>query len=249
MVIHLHLGFHKTGSTSLQALLRANRERLPARFGALAQGDAALAPLEAACRAFDARPDAARGQSVTVAAQALAAIMAGSGQAEWLVSSEDLLGRIPSPRDAAQIYAQAPQLLTLLQDAFGAVQATVYLRDHGPWVDSLYRHLLRTRGLRMTGARLAALPKFAPGCLEAAAGRLAAVAALRVLRFEQDLDGPPGPGRGFLQAAGMTATEIAALAPVARQNPGISAAEVARMEQPVLLLMPRRLRKILIRKG
>ena len=246
MVIHLHLGFHKTGSTSLQALLRANRGRLPARFGALAQGDAALAPLEAACRAFDARPDAARGQAVTAAARALAAIMAGSGQPEWLVSSEDLLGRIPSPRDAAQIYARAPQLLALLQDAFGAVQATVYLRDHGPWVDSLYRHLLRTRGLRMTGARLAALPKFAPGCLEAAVGRLAAVATLR---FEDDLDGPPGPGRGFLRAAGLTATEIAALAPVARQNPGIRSAEVARMERPVMLLLPQRLRKAFIRKG
>lgn len=247
MRVVLHLGFHKTGTSSVQALLRANADRMPAGVAVLVQADPRLKPLEEACRAADAgRLDLV---AVEAESQRLLGVLA-AGPATWLVSSEDLLGRIPSSRDGTEVYGNAPAILAALARGLAGAELSgiVYTRDHAPWVDSLYRHLLRTRGVRMRGSDFAALPKFAPGCLDAAAERLAQGAPFPVAlrRFEDDLSEPPGPGRAYLLAAGLSPDHLARLAPVPRQNPGIGAADVAFMERPLLMALPRRLRKAIL---
>lgn len=251
--VYLHIGFHKTGSTSLQELLRANRGLTKHRLRILVQGDDALRPLEDACRAYDRRSDQPRAFAIQQAWLNLVANPAGSPDT-WIVSTENVLGRIPSTRDDTAIYRHGPAILALLQDTSTAIQLEVcaYLRGPKGWLDSIHRHLVRTRGLAISAETFHALEKFSthPDPLADAANRIDAVLRHPLHRFtlEDDSATRLGPGTSLLQLAGLTAEDLMAWTPVERQNEGLDKKIITRMSTPTMLRLPRLIRRLIIKR-
>lgn len=252
--IHLHLGFHKTGSTSLQELLRVNRGRLGADTLCFVQYDPELRPVEAACKRYDRKPTPGNARALHKAWVRLMDRCARSGAARILISSENLSGRIPSLRDTAPPYAATGAILGILAGASAParLEATLYLRDGWAWLDSLARHLARTRGETRTARDLAATEKFAhpETLLSEAAARIAAEAgfAVHTLAFEDDLNARLGPGESWLRQTGISDALLAGLEPVSAQNPGLSQAATEALQRPWMRLLPRKLRAAALRR-
>jgi hypothetical protein len=254
MTVYLHIGFHKTGSTSVQALLRHNRALASHKAKVFVQGDAAIRPLEDACRNYDRQPSRKRGAAIGLAWQKLLSEFA-QGPDTWIISSEDFLGRIPSNRDTSPIYARTPEILEFLQAASPAVaiKFCVYLREPKGWLDSIHRHLVRTRGLAITAKAFHALQKFSshPDPLADAAARIDAVLHSPLHRFTLEGDSATylGPGYSLLQQAGFAAAELEKWSKVDRQNEGLDCSIVSRMSSKVMLRLPRLIRRIIIKRA
>jgi hypothetical protein len=248
--IVLHLGFHKTGSSSLQELLRANRGRLPADCGCLVQRDRELDGLAAACKAYDRWPGARRLSWVAAEWGELVDRFLSGPRSTLILSNEDFLGRIPSARDDTELYERSADLLSaLLGPADGIeIEPCVYVRSGEAWRRSLYGHLLKTRGIRMSFAAFAAVEKFRSPDLGAVAARLGGGAGrpMTVLSFEDDLKTRLGPGTAFLRRCGLGDDRLADWRPVGRRNEGIPETVVERMSSSGMLMLPRHLRKIVV---
>ncbi len=245
MICDLHIGFHKTGTTSLQALLSANRARLGAVL--VNHDDAAVMPLRAACLAFEKRRDAVSGRAI---ADQTRRLLDGARGDRVVISTEILCGPIPSPKRSGAVYQTAAESLQWVQAGAGGAEMRFHActRDEGKWLSSLYRHLLRTRGLALTEAQFRSLPAFAAFRFDTLCAAIRAkLGALRVWRMEDDLATTLGPGTGFLTGIGLTAQELARWTPVSAQNPGLSAKAVAVLTAPWALALPVFLRRILAR--
>lgn len=143
--IILHAGFHKTGTKSLQACLRANADRLPAAWRVQTRPDSTdLRALVEAARVFSASGDKA--DLAMVSAQTvlwLGGLDLQPGQG-LLVSSEDFAGHMPGRFGVTDYSALTPVLLAVVTMAArfydGQVQAQILLtgRAAHPWLRSLY---------------------------------------------------------------------------------------------------------------
>lgn len=245
MICDLHVGFHKTGTTSLQALLAANRARLGAVL--VNHDDAAIMPLRAACLAFEKSRDPASGRAITAQARRLFDSVQGD---RLVISSEILCGPIPSPKRKGAVYEAAAESLKWLQEGAGghSLRFHACTRNEGKWMSSLYRHLLRTRGLALTEAQFRALPAFAEFRFEPLCAAIrAAIGALSTWRMEDDIGTDLGPGTGFLTALGHDADDLARWTRVTPRNPGLSPRAVDVLTTPWALGLPVVLRRILAR--
>lgn len=249
----LHLGFHKTGSSSVQELLRRNRARLAPHVACAIQKDPALRPLEAACKAYDRAPHRLNRLRLRRAWRRLAARLAALPAEAAIVSSEDLMGRIPSDRDGEAVYARSAAIIGALQEATPELRLDVafYSRDGVKWRDSLYRHLVRTRSLALTAGDFAALEKFRDpdAALRQAAERVGARVAgeTALLSFEDDLGARLGPGTALLALAGVGPEVMEGLEPVDQQNVGIDAGRVAAIQKAAPGWLPKPLRRAVVR--
>lgn len=146
MRIILHGGFHKTGTSSLQAALAAHRAALAGRVGVqtlhLSPG---LSKATEAARAFSVAPDLAR-------LRAAMADWAAGLAAEWtaggdlVISSEDFAGHMPGRFGVAD-YGAVVQVLPVAAEALGArfpgaeVVVLMTTRAAEPWLKSLHWQL------------------------------------------------------------------------------------------------------------
>lgn len=245
MICDLHVGFHKTGTTSLQALLAANRARLGADL--VNHSDGAMMPLRAACLAFEQRRDEKAGHRI---AQETRRLLDGVRGDRVVISSEILCGPIPSPKRAGDVYQTAAESLQWVQEGARGVEMRFHActRDEGKWLTSLYRHLLRTRGLALTEAQFRTLPAFAAFRFEALCAAIRArLGTLQVWRMEDDLGTRLGPGTGFLTQIGLSPAELAQWTPVSAQNQGLSPKAVAVLTAPWAMALPVFMRRILAR--
>jgi hypothetical protein len=250
--VYLHLGFHKTGSKSVQELIRRHRERLGGSINCLLQSDAELLNLEKMCKAFDRRPSRGSRNRLTAAWTELCARIHADKTAAWLISCENLLGRIPSNRDDSKIYTNSGEIFSCVRQAEPDLDFVLcfYLRDTQRWVDSLYRHLVKTRGLAMPFPQFRALPKFSsPSTLREAAGRIAETAGLRMMTFEFESDTGTrlGPGTSLLRSIGVGDDELEAWQPIERQNVGLDRGILQHMSQPFMRRLPRVVRQVIIK--
>lgn len=240
----LHAGFHKTGTTSFQALLAANRARLPVAL--VNHTDPAVRRLRAAVYAYRPGRDAATGPAVAAAVAALAAPHPG----RLLVATEFLTGPIPAPKRSAPVYGTAADILRWARAGLDGRPLTVWLttRDRDAWLSSLFRHLLASRGLRLSEAAFRALPGFAAFSWEAVIADIRArFGPVEVFAMEADLAHHLGPGAAMLARLGLNAEALAAWAPAGRRNAGLTAGAAAAMDRPLALALPAILRKYLVR--
>lgn len=245
MICDVHVGFHKTGTTSLQALLAANRARLGAVL--VNHDDAAMMPLRAACLAFESRRDLASGRTIADETRRILRAVRGD---RVVLSSEILCGPIPSPKRRGEVYATAADSLKWVQEGAGATEIRFHActRDEGKWLSSLYRHLLRTRGLALTEEQFRALQSFAAFRFDSLCAEIRAhLGGLHVWRMEEDLQTTLGPGTGFLTQIGLTPDELAHWTPVSPRNPGLSPKAVSVLTSPWSMALPVFLRRILAR--
>ena len=148
--IILHAGFHKTGTTSLQQTLRANRVALrPDIRLVLRRGMKALCEC---ARAYSlSRQDYDLGMVKYEAALLIEALKGETAQT-IIITSEDLSGHMPR-RHKLHGYGAAPHLMRAISDAFKAAspkdQLTFFFttRSADPWLRSCYAQNVRAGGM------------------------------------------------------------------------------------------------------
>ena len=148
MRIIIHAGFHKTGTTTVQKTLRANREDLrPHCRIILRPGMVALCE---AARAYSVSRSQTDLALIQYEAAALADGWAARGK-DIVISSEDLAGHMPGRRGLTA-YDATPRIMKALVQAFAAAapdaQQVLYFttRAAAPWLRSCYvQHLRATR--------------------------------------------------------------------------------------------------------
>jgi len=152
----LHAGFHKTGTTSAQETLKANRAVLQPHLRVVLRPD--MVGLCEAARAYSV----SRAAADLAFVQAEAAYVAESweGTRPVLVSSEDLCGHMPLRR-GLQDYSAAPKLLAAMTEVFGAahpganMRIVLTTRAAAPWLRSCYVQHLRATDITMNVAEYA----------------------------------------------------------------------------------------------
>ncbi|MFW2589291.1 hypothetical protein [Sagittula sp. SSi028] len=157
MRVLFHCGFHKTGTSSVQAALSAVRPMLPADVGIVLQPD--IPRLCEMARALSVEPDSDLGAFETLASERLFDL--GTGRALLVISAEDLGGLLPGRRGLTR-YARTADLMVCLHRAcvaaFGAeVEVAYYFstRDAAPWLASLWWQNLRSTRMTLDAATFA----------------------------------------------------------------------------------------------
>ncbi|NNU79856.1 hypothetical protein HMH01_05310 [Halovulum dunhuangense] len=208
--IVIHLGPHKTGSTTIQRLLSANRARLSPEVSVIGPRDPMLDRLSALARKGRRRPSA-EALAARFAAESRRLARSCRHLPAVLVSSEDLLGPLPGRHGVRGLYPAAEQRLAQLEKAFAHDGAEIvfvfYQRPFEDWLGSVQRQL--DHGTKPISAR-SMIPDddWAPllARLRAALSR----GRLVTIDFAADA-GPTRLGTALLDLAGVRAETIARL--------------------------------------
>lgn len=231
MHVIVHPGFHKTGTTSLQAALRTNRKKLSPDIRILLKDD--MPSLTATTKAY----------SVSMEPLDLALVIYEAGQVAEsipadtktvILSSESLCGQIPG-RNNVKDYRAAPRLMGTLYDAFSEAHPTAKLsfffstRDRQPWLASCYTQHLRAS--RMTLSADNYIETFTPSSdlekiVRDCVGAVPMCGVVSV-RIEDSGKTRLGLLDRMLDIAGYPKTSREALTPVANLNTSPTPAQVA----------------------
>ncbi len=228
MRLIVHAGFHKTGTSSIQQTLAANRAALTPAYRIMLKDD--MAGMTEAARAYSRTLDDVEWSLFLYEAAQVLGNLDPADTRPILMSCEDLAGHMPF-RHAQTDYVAAPRIMagmiSVAQDTLGAGVASLEFlfttRAPAPWVKSCYAQ--HVRATRMTDDldtfRRTALPH---ADLNAMVDRIAAaVAPARVHRaaLEDIATGPLGPLDALLDVAEVPADLRATLAPLPPANTSV----------------------------
>lgn len=149
--IVVHAGFHKTGTTSVQTMLRANRRRLKPALRIYLKRD--FEALTRAARAFSVAPGEDSLVAVRAAAASFFADVDRTDPRPVVLSSEDLSGHLPGRHGLDRYDAAAlimSQIADAAYDAFGAeLDLTFFFSTRGRdrWLQSTWWQNLRVTRL------------------------------------------------------------------------------------------------------
>ncbi|WP_299686257.1 hypothetical protein [uncultured Tateyamaria sp.] len=219
----VHAGFHKTGTTSIQRLLKRNRNALPDMQIILRPHMIGLCE---AARAYSVSRDAVDLGFVQYEAALLAETMRRD---TILLSSEDLSGHMPG-RHNLKAYDAAPALAAAMTEAWDAALPGVEVsfayttRDAGPWLASCYAQHLRATRITIAADHYALVYAGSADLTGIVAQVQGALPDVNVRHFAlEDTGGARlGPADALLACAGVPADQRATLTPVARANRGLS---------------------------
>jgi sulfotransferase family protein len=151
-------GFHKTGTSSLQAALRANRPVLKPHLRMLMR-PRMIALCEAA-RGYSTRRDALNLAMFQYELAQLAEGWKVDDPRPMLLASEDLAGHMPG-RHGLRAYSATPRLMTMLVETLAEVIPTARVeflfttRDPDDWLASCHAQHLRASRMTRTAAEYA----------------------------------------------------------------------------------------------
>lgn len=150
--VFIHAGFHKTGTTTAQAFLHANRKVIWPRYALVLPGR--IAEVTRAATFHSATGDPLSLSEFRFRLQEFLETLSLGEKRGICLSAEDLTGLRPASGNANG-YKSAPVLMKATVDTFRAVfgddtQITVYLSTRTPqhWLRSLWAHLLVKTRLR-----------------------------------------------------------------------------------------------------
>lgn len=154
MKVIFHPGFHKTGTSTLQAALRANKSRLVPEVDVILSED--MPGLTTAAKSYSvSRKPVDLALVIYEAAQVAGRINPQTNTT--IITSESLCGYIPG-RNGVQDYSAAPQLLTTISAAFQEVHPNAdqtflfSTRAARPWLQSCYAQHLRASRMRLSAS-------------------------------------------------------------------------------------------------
>ncbi|MEO0937839.1 MAG: hypothetical protein AAFY38_06770 [Pseudomonadota bacterium] len=218
--IVIHAGFHKTGTTSAQEVLRINRAQLKPHLRVVRRPG-----MVGLC-------EAARAYSVSRAASDLALVQyeaaelaEGFGRKPVLLSSEDLCGHMPGRR-GLMAYDAAPKLVAAITRTFAAVhpraeqRVILTTRAPEPWLRSCYVQHLRATPITLDAEAYAAdyaASADLSGVAQAVARALDAHVALETLALEDIGALRLGPAEALLARA-CPALDLSPFTPAAPAN-------------------------------
>lgn len=149
--IVIHAGFHKTGTTSVQTMLRENAEVLQPHLRCFLKDD--FEDLTSKARSFSVNPNQETLSDVAEAAQAFFATIDAEDARPILMSSEDLSGHMPG-RHGLECYDSSGLVMKCISEAiadqFGDdIDLTFYFstRQREPWLRSTWWQNLRSTRL------------------------------------------------------------------------------------------------------
>lgn len=213
----VHLGVQKTGTTSIQRLLRRNAAALADRLVVRTPEEGSpMRPMGRAAVQYSLHPTEDCQIALRIAIDDVLATLPAN-DLPVLISHENLAGAMPGNGGETALYPMLPKIAALVaKQAKGfAVEFVFYSRNMTQWKPSVWAQAVRTdgyaRGLEAFEAETDALPGW--GDLERRlADRLGADRVTR-LKLEDELPGDR-PGRQLLRLAGLTDAEIDALSPL-----------------------------------
>ena len=229
----VHIGLHKTGTTSLQATIRANAKHLWPYMGLGLR--ARLKPLRSAATAWSAAKTGFGLDTFRMEARALLGGYGLDGQRGLLISEEDLCGLMPG-RSGVSDYRAAKTLVPVFRDAIRArwpgadTCFVVNTRPAEPWLRSLYWHSLHSSRLTQP------FDTFAQG-LARAAEHAEFMDGLQMILGETplivrpitDVDQRLGMAEELFEMMGVPEEVRAAMTPVRPENLGGQPDSVAQM--------------------
>ena len=229
MKIILHPGFHKTGTTTLQNALRANRSTLAPDIHVLLKDD--LSGLIGATKGFSGSLDPLDLALVSFETAQIAQTL--RGHQGVIISAESLCGHIPG-RDGVRDYSAAPDILRSITDAINQslpqAQLTVALtiRPAAEWLLSCYTQHLRASRMRSTADEY--VNEFADCAnLDEMAQQIAGAVSpnpTHVFDHQSSRSQCLGLLDSLLDIAGYPTTKRSALVPVTDANIGPSPAQI-----------------------
>ncbi|SHJ13090.1 hypothetical protein [Wenxinia saemankumensis] len=223
--IHLHPGFHKTGTSSIQHFLWSNRQRIATRADLRMLRH--LAPVTKLCAAYSRSANPLFVVDMVEALDAAFADPPLCAEADLLISTEGLAGHLPG-WPGVEDYAAAPvtigAVVTWAQERFpqAAIDIVLTTRDPGDWLSSAWRHHLLGQRLRQDEAAFAEAHRAAADLGAAAADLAGALAPVpvRTLPLETAREHRLGPGGALLATFGWTEAEMEGFEPVGHGNRG-----------------------------
>lgn len=250
--IVLHAGFHKTGTSTAQAFLDENAQRLPKGWRYLPHPDPAYAALRRLCRG---RGGAGRLSEIEQAMAALIAAQQLGPDDVLILSTEDFAGPIPDKASAHPLYHCAPALARALVRACAGHQVTLIYttRARASWLRSWHGHLMMWRDEVPPLEDLLRSPRVAGFSFETTLEAIRAAADAPVIDLALEDHAAERLGGAILAAAGLPEADRVKLHPVSLKNRG-APEWLQRAAQTVLpRLVPRRYRsavkKRLLRLG
>ncbi len=140
--ITFHLGFQKTGTTSIQALLNANQSRLP-NVAVRAYGYSTK-DLRVAGRNYCAAPDEKNKEKLVNALDNHFAAVRSSGKPFCLISDENILGRVPYS-ESGDVVSWAEKILPIIESCSVGTEISFhfYTRNAKSWLQSIYRQSVK----------------------------------------------------------------------------------------------------------
>lgn len=224
----IHPGFHKTGTTSLQALLRDNRDLIhPHVLFALKWR---FIDLTHAAKGFSTWRDDLTLLKFAMRFAGLLNKLPPRPSRIVLISCEELSGHLPGNQGLAD-YSAAPllarEMVTCLEERFGEYLDLTFLyttRAAEPWLQSAYRHHVARTRLRLDYAdyleQFGASADFAPVLEEI--GKTLTNHRLIVSKLDEHVRSPFGPAQTLVDLLDFPDEILNRLKPVLPRNTGVS---------------------------
>ena len=219
----LHIGFHKTGTTSIQRTLRTNRAVLKAKF---IQGLKWRFPLLInAARGYSTYGDAMSLAKFSIRLDALLAELPAFKHRGFVMTCEELAGHIPG-RAELQNYGAAVALMKEIREAFERryerpdLHFVFTTRAPEPWLESAYWEHVKSSSMTLS------LEEFRAQFSEAAQftkvldeiEKVVAPYPLSRIALEDCADHRLGPADPILRLAGLTDDDLANLEAIGPAN-------------------------------
>jgi hypothetical protein len=224
--IVLHAGFHKTGTSTVQAVLRANRKALMPALAIRLKGQ--MRELISATRGYSTHGTAEALDKVSRRFDALLAALPGMPRRTLLLSAEELSGHMPG-RGTLADYRAAPVLMHLFwaraRAAFpkSAMQICFATRDARTWQRSAWAEHVKSSGLTLDFAAFCARYPDAPDLVRVITDVTARVPVpVHSYAVEDCAVLPLGPADPVLDLCGIPADLRAKLVPQPPQNTRLS---------------------------
>ena len=243
----IHMGLQKTATTSLHHFLRLNRDALAGRLDLVTPRKKTIGrALGRTAMAFSLSPDAAHRAAFTDTVLRLRDGLL-RGHLPCLVSHENLAGAMPGNSGVTALYPRLEAILDLLEAHLHPLRPAyvIYTREMQAWKRSVYNQAVRSD--RYGGEEVAFLRETAQcgswADLQHRLDRHLGPGRITFLRLEDETT-PAYPGSQLLALAGLSPTEIAALAPLPGQrNPGLNAGALELVRRINTQNLPRPMRR------
>ena len=220
--IVIHPGFHKTGTSTLQQVLRRNRPVLKGHMRIVLKGE--MTDLIHAARGYSTWRDPFTLDKFAHRFHALLERVGRMPKRVLCISAEELSGHLPG-RAGIPDYAAASVLAAEMVRVAGKVyprapvQFYLTLRDPEPWLRSAYWEHVKASSMTLDWTEFAAATRQGADLAAAADAVEAAVPGPVVRqRLEASADDPLGPARRLLDLCGIPGEVHRGLEPVPPAN-------------------------------
>lgn len=224
--VHVHLGYHKTGTTSIQQILMINKNLL-SRYHIVNQRDQSSQAARVSCQKLLGRPTDQISGSIQEIVEAFNAIDAAAGEKPIIISDEEIFGFIPGRHGYWKLYDKAGVIMQAIAVAFPQreVRFFAYTRPIFPWLVSVHTEAVKNHHLKLGLEDFLKALDFEGDLVTRSDSLRAEVCHNSFVTADMSVDKnqPLGLGSAMFRWAELTEDEIAAMQLPNRENESVPA--------------------------